>query len=193
MERVSAWVLENACRQLGRWRQQGYACPRIALNLPAGQLAAGDLPERVENALRSAGLKASDLEIEITESSIMEDPGMAVRQLATLRNLGVSLAIDDFGTGYSSLAYLKRLPVHTLKLDRTLIADIESSAADRAICAATITLAHNLDLKVVAEGVETAGQRALLEQLDCDLLQGDLFGGAESAAAAAAHWLVKPT
>ena len=192
MERVGAWVLENACRQLSQWRQQGYACPRIALNLSAGQLAAGDLPERVENALRSAGLKASDLEIEITESSIMEDPGMAVRQLGTLRNLGVSLAIDDFGTGYSSLAYLKRLPVHTLKLDRTLIADIESSAADRAICAAAITLAHNLDLKVVAEGVETAGQQALLVQLDCDFLQGDLFGGAESAAAAAAHWLVKP-
>jgi len=121
------------------------------------------------------GVQGSELELEITETAAMNDPDMAVSQLKLLRELGIWLAIDDFGTGYSSLAYMKRLPIQTLKLDRTFVRDIESDPNDAEISLATIALAHNLGLKVVAEGVETDAQRAFFSTHHCDYLQGYLF------------------
>jgi EAL domain-containing protein (putative c-di-GMP-specific phosphodiesterase class I) len=133
-------------------------------------------------------LAHDELELEITESVAMSDPANAIEQLEALRQLGVTLAIDDFGTGYSSLAYLKRLPIQVLKLDRAFVRDIESDENDAAISAATLALAHSLGLKVVAEGIETEGQSLFLRQHGCDLLQGYLYGRPEAAAALAARW-----
>ena len=118
----------------------------------------------------------------------MNDPERAIAQLKALRDLGVELAIDDFGTGYSSLAYLKLLPIHTLKLDRAFVRDIETDENDAAISAATLALAHNLGLKVVAEGVETEAQRRFLTEHHCDYLQGYLFGKPEPASELSARW-----
>jgi EAL domain-containing protein (putative c-di-GMP-specific phosphodiesterase class I) len=118
----------------------------------------------------------------------MTNPEWAIGQLKALRDLGVELAIDDFGTGYSSLAYLKLLPIHTLKLDRAFVSDIETDENDAAISAATIALAHSLGLKVVAEGIETEGQSRFLREHGCDVLQGYLYGRPEPAAALSERW-----
>ncbi|MCW8881970.1 MAG: EAL domain-containing protein, partial [Sedimenticola sp.] len=126
-------------------------------------------------AIHKHQITEGELELEITETAAMADPELAIRQLNRLSELGVSLAIDDFGTGYSSLAYLKKLPINTLKLDQTFVGDIENDKNDAEICMATIALAHNLGLKVVAEGVETIEQRDFLTKYDCDYLQGYLF------------------
>jgi EAL domain-containing protein (putative c-di-GMP-specific phosphodiesterase class I) len=135
----------------------------------------------VDAVLKRHGLKRGDLELEITESVAMENPKRAIVQLQALHDLGIQLAIDDFGTGYSSLAYLKRLPIQVLKLDRTFVRDIETDPSDAEISAATLALAHNLGLTVVAEGVETEAQREYLLQHQCDFMQGYLFSKPLSA------------
>jgi EAL domain-containing protein (putative c-di-GMP-specific phosphodiesterase class I) len=140
----------------------------------------------VRETLARHGLTGADLELEITESTVMDDPDASIVKLGALRELGITLSIDDFGTGYSSLSYLKRLPIHTLKLDQSFVRDIESDPNDVAICTATIALAHNLGLTVVAEGVETAAQHAFLTSHDCDCLQGYLFSKPVPAAEALA-------
>jgi EAL domain-containing protein (putative c-di-GMP-specific phosphodiesterase class I) len=175
IEALGSWVLEEACRQLSAWRAEGVAGLRMAVNLSAQQLRSLDLVQSVDAALKRHGLKGSDLELEITESVAMENPERAIGQLQALRNLGIQLAIDDFGTGYSSLAYLKRLPIQVLKLDRTFVRDIETDPSDAEISAATLALAHNLGLKVIGEGVETEAQRDYLIAHQCDFLQGFLF------------------
>ena len=147
----------------------------MAVNLSAQQLREPGLVQNVDTLLKRHGLKGSDLELEITESVAMENPERAIGQLQALRDLGIQLAIDDFGTGYSSLAYLKRLPIQVLKLDRTFVRDIETDPSDAEISAATLALAHNLGLKVIAEGVETEAQRDYLIQHQCDFMQGFLF------------------
>ncbi len=172
---LGTWVLDEACRQLGAWRQAGIGGLRMAVNLSAHQLRTQSLVRRVADALERHGLKGEDLELEITESAAMENPECAIDQLQALRELGVQLAIDDFGTGYSSLAYLKRLPIQVLKLDRSFVRDIEIDRSDADISAASLALAHNLGLKVVAEGVETPGQRDFLVRHGCDYLQGYLY------------------
>jgi EAL domain-containing protein (putative c-di-GMP-specific phosphodiesterase class I) len=134
-----------------------------------------DFVRTVVGKLAAHGLPASALTLEITESVAMQRPEQTVVLLQELRKLGVGLAIDDFGTGYSSLSYLKQLPLNCLKLDRSFVNDIEHDANDAAICAATISLAHNLGLAVVAEGVETAPQLDFLRSLGCDAVQGYLF------------------
>lgn len=174
--RLGQWVLEEGCRQLAAWRAAGVSNVRLALNLSAHQLRDTALGEEIRAALVRHGLAAGDLELEITETVAMADPEEAVRQLGALRDLGVAIAIDDFGTGYSSLAYLKRLPIQVLKIDRAFVSDLESDANDAAICSATIALAKSLGLRVVAEGVETQAQRDFLVRLGCDVLQGYLFG-----------------
>jgi EAL domain-containing protein (putative c-di-GMP-specific phosphodiesterase class I) len=175
IEALGSWVLEEACRQLSAWRAGGVEGLRMAVNLSAQQLRSPNLVQSVDAALKRHGLKGSDLELEITESVAMENPQRAIDQLQALRDLGIQLAIDDFGTGYSSLAYLKRLPIHVLKLDRTFVRDIETDPSDAEISAATLALAHNLGLKVIAEGVETEAQRDYLIQHQCDFMQGFLF------------------
>ena len=184
IETLGLWVLDEACGQLAAWRAEGIAGLRMAVNLSAHQLRSPDLVEAVRNALDRHGLRQGDLELEVTESAAMADPEGAIDQLYALQTLGIHLAIDDFGTGYSSLAYLKLLPIQTLKLDRAFVRDIESDENDAAISAATLALAHGLGLKVVAEGVETEGQSRFLRQHGCDFLQGYLYGRPEPAAVA---------
>jgi len=188
IEALGAWVLNEACRQLAEWRVLGATDIRMAVNLSAHQLRAPDLVESVRAALLRHGLGRGDLELEITESAAMENPERAIDRLRALRDLGIHLAIDDFGTGYSSLAYLKLLPIHSLKLDRAFVRDIESDENDAAISAATLALAHSLGLKVVAEGVETEAQRYFLQLHRCDYLQGYLYGKPEPAATWNARW-----
>ena len=175
IEALGNWVLEEACQQLGAWRAEGIEDIRMSVNLSAQQLRAPGLVQSVDAALKRHGLQGSDLELEITESVAMENPERAIGQLQTLRDFGIQLAIDDFGTGYSSLAYLKRLPIQVLKLDRTFVRDIETDPSDAEISAATLALAHNLGLTVIAEGVETEVQRDYLIQHQCDYMQGYLF------------------
>lgn len=183
---MGEWVIGEACRQLRAWRDEGLINITVAVNLSAAQLRSPTLFESVEQALKRHGLSGHDLELEVTESVAMHDPETSIHQLLALRNLGVQLSIDDFGTGYSSLSYLKRLPIHTLKLDQSFVHDIETDPNDVAICAATIALAHNLGLTVVAEGVETAAQRDFLTMHRCDYLQGFFFSKPLPATAAAA-------
>lgn len=172
---LGAWVLDEACRQLAAWKEVGIGRLGMAVNLSARQLQSGDLPGLVHSAMAAYGIDRGDLELEITETAAMLDPERAVQKLWKLRELGVRLAIDDFGTGYSSLSYLKRLPIQSLKLDRSFVGDIENDPNDAEISAATLALAHNLGLSVIAEGVETEVQRAFLANHRCDYLQGYLF------------------
>jgi diguanylate cyclase (GGDEF)-like protein/PAS domain S-box-containing protein len=188
IEELGLWVLNEACRQLAVWRNEGIKELRMAVNLSAHQLRSADLVESVRDAIKKYSLKEGDLELEVTESTAMTNPEWAIGQLKALRDLGVELAIDDFGTGYSSLAYLKLLPIHTLKLDRAFVSDIETDENDAAISAATIALAHSLGLKVVAEGIETEGQSRFLREHGCDMLQGYLYGRPEPAAALSERW-----
>lgn len=175
IEALGEWVLDEACRQLAKWRIEGIKTTHMAVNLSAHQLRSPALVERVGAIMRRHGIQEGELELEVTESAAMDNPEAAIVQLSDLRRLGVKLAIDDFGTGYSSLAYLKRLPIQTLKVDRAFVHDIESDENDAAICAATIALAHKLGLEVVAEGVETMAQHKFLAEHKCNYLQGYLF------------------
>jgi len=176
IEPIGAWVLDVVCRQLAAWESAGFAAVRVAVNLSAQQLRAPELATMVQATLRRHGVAPDRLELEVTESTAMSDPERAIERLHELRAVGVSLAIDDFGTGYSSLAYIKRLPVQTLKIDRSFVMDIETDPNDAAIVAATLALARSLGLATVAEGVETVAQREFLVAHGCDALQGYLLG-----------------
>ena len=178
---IGQWVIQQACRQRALWRAQGIEHLRMAVNLSAHQLRDPTLVAQVQAAMQANQLRGEDLELEVTESVAMSDPQAAIDQLQALRALELTLAIDDFGTGYSSLAYLKRLPIQVLKLDREFVRDIETDPNDAAISAATLALAHSLGMQVVAEGVETPAQRDFLVAQQCDVLQGYLFGKPEPA------------
>lgn len=188
IEPLGEWVLDEACRQLAAWRGAGIRDITMAINLSTRQLHSPNLATMVGEMLRRHGLAGASIELEITESAAMTNPDHAISQLHALRKLGVELAIDDFGTGYSSLAYLKLLPIQTLKLDRTFVRDIETDENDAAISAATLALAHSLGLKVVAEGVETAGQMEFLQRHRCDYLQGYLFDQPQPPEVLLARW-----
>jgi diguanylate cyclase (GGDEF)-like protein/PAS domain S-box-containing protein len=172
---LGRWVLRAACRQAAAWRKAGTGPPSVSVNLSAREIAQPDLVGRVSEALDQAGLDPSGLRLEITETSIMDDPEGAAEVLASLRDLGVRLDIDDFGTGYSSLLYLRRFAVDYLKIDRSFVAGIGENQQDDAIVASVIDLAHAFDLGVVAEGVETVAQADWLERMGCDLGQGFLW------------------
>lgn len=172
---MGSWVIHTACRQLATWRAMGLVDLRVAINLSAQQLLVSDLEETVSASLRDFHLSGSDIELEITESVLMQDPERSIERLGALRKLGVRLSIDDFGTGYSSLAYLRMLPVHAFKLDRGFVWDMGKGGKGWEICATAIGLAQNLGLEVVAEGVETEEQHQQLQALGCHLLQGYLF------------------
>jgi EAL domain-containing protein (putative c-di-GMP-specific phosphodiesterase class I) len=167
--------MDEACRQLAAWRGAGLRL-RVAINLSVQQLRQPEqLLQRLQECLDRHGIDAALLTCEITESAAMDDAAATERVLQRLGQLGVTLAIDDFGTGYSSLAYLRRLPVAQLKIDRSFVQDLETSADARAIVKAVVELAHALGLEVVAEGVETEGQAVVLRAQGCDKLQGYLF------------------
>jgi len=183
---IGEWVLLSACETLAGWRRQGLGEVQMAVNLSARQLRQPGLAGQVARLLERFALPPELLELEITESAAMEDPEATIRNLRSLKDLGVRLAIDDFGTGYSSLAYLKLFPIDRLKLDRTFVKDIETDPNDAAICAATIGLAHMLNLTLIAEGVETPAQQAFLQRLGCDALQGYLCSRPLARDAAAA-------
>ena len=168
------WIFWEACRKLRDFKAGGLRDLRVAVNLSTQQLRHEQLPVVIRGALACYDLEPWDLELEITESTAMQNPEATIRILEQLKDMGIVLAIDDFGTGYSSLSYLKHLPIHRLKLDRSFVKDIESDTNDAAICSATIVLGHNLGLDLVAEGVETVAQRDYLHSIGCDLLQGFL-------------------
>ena len=169
------WIVWETCRQIRRMKESGIHGIRVAINISAQQLRHENLLFLVRGALACYDLSPSDIELEVTESTAMQNPEFTVSILDQLAAMGILLAIDDFGTGYSSLAYLKHLPIKRLKIDRSFVKDIETDANDAAICAATIALGHNLGLELVAEGVETEMQREFLFRLGCDVLQGYLY------------------
>jgi EAL domain-containing protein (putative c-di-GMP-specific phosphodiesterase class I) len=175
---VGEWVLQEVCRQLRAWRDAGLRTLPIAVNLSGRQFLSPDLGTFIERTLESHGIEPALIEFEITESSIMRDTAEAVRTLQYLKALGVGIAIDDFGTGYSSLGYLKRFPIKALKIDRSFVRDICEDNDDATITRAIISMAHNLGLKVVAEGVETRAQLDFLAANACDEVQGYLFSKA---------------
>ncbi len=168
-------VLRKACEDTKRWVDAGLFTGRVAVNIAARQFEIPDLDERIMSILQKAGLSALHLECEITEGTLMQSPENALRMMQRLRERGIHLALDDFGTGYSSLAYLKRFPINTLKIDKAFIDDIATSAEDRHMAQAIITIAHNLGLKVVAEGVEHESQLSILRRYKCEMLQGYLY------------------
>ncbi|WP_306494873.1 bifunctional diguanylate cyclase/phosphodiesterase [Pseudomonas sp. W4I3] len=172
------WVLRQACHDLSLLSDRGYTELTMAVNCSALNLARDELADEIEAALRFAGIAANRLELEVTENALMGNISSTLALLRQIRALGVSLAIDDFGTGYSSLAYLKRLPLNTLKIDRSFIQDIPKSTADSEIVQAIIGMAHTLHLEVVTEGVETQAQFELLLQHGCDFIQGYLLSPA---------------
>lgn len=171
---VGAWVIEAACAQQARWREQGLEPVPVAVNCSARQFHGSSLLQQVASSLRTHRLDGRLLEVEVTESVLMIEPERVGDALRQLKGLGVESAIDDFGTGYSSLAYLKRLPVSTLKVDRAFICNLPGDAEDAAIVQAILALARALRQKVVAEGVESSEQLAFLRAHGCDEYQGYL-------------------
>jgi diguanylate cyclase (GGDEF)-like protein/PAS domain S-box-containing protein len=172
---IGEWVLREACRQQKLWLTAGKKVGRIAVNLSPRQFRQKNFPGKVEAILRETQLAAEHLELEITESCAMEHAGETINQLNQLNQMGMYLAIDDFGTGYSSLAYLQRFPIQKLKIDRSFVNDIHDDMNDAAITKTIIGLAHSMQLRVVAEGVETQHQADWLRQCGCDQAQGFLY------------------
>jgi EAL domain-containing protein (putative c-di-GMP-specific phosphodiesterase class I) len=175
---LGAVVLAEACRQAAQWRATRPGAERleIAVNVPALQLGHPGFVRSIADTLAATGLDPDALWLEITETSIMADADAAAAVLAEVRALGVHLAIDDFGTGYSSLAYLRRFPVETLKIDRSFVAGLGRDREDEAIIEMILALGHTLNLRTVAEGVETPAQLAQLRRLGCDAGQGYYLG-----------------
>jgi diguanylate cyclase (GGDEF)-like protein/PAS domain S-box-containing protein len=173
---LGRWVIQAACRQIRDWRRAGLAPVPVAVNLSARQFASDDLVGDLQQALRQHGVAPAELAVELTESALMADSERASAVLRQLAALGVHISIDDFGTGYSSLSYLKRFPAQTVKIDRSFIHGLPDDSDDAAITQAVIAMAHSLGLTVVAEGVETDAQLAMLRRLGCDEAQGYLLG-----------------
>ncbi|MEE2941229.1 MAG: EAL domain-containing protein [Planctomycetota bacterium] len=172
---IGDWILRESCRQNARWRAMGLPRIRVSVNLSPVQFRKPDLHQDVFRALDDAGLDADGLELEVTESLLMNDPSETAAILGRLRSRGIHISIDDFGTGYSSLSYLKRFPINALKIDRSFVTDVTSNPDDAAIATAIILMGHSLKLSVVAEGVETENQLAFLKVLQCNEVQGYLF------------------
>ncbi|HET8700539.1 MAG TPA: bifunctional diguanylate cyclase/phosphodiesterase, partial [Nitrococcus sp.] len=185
--RLGEWGLQEVCRQLKIWQGEGLVVGRIAVNLSTVQFRYPEFASIVDGILRDASIDTTCLELEITESLAMENPELAAAIVAQLNKLGVRMAIDDFGTGYSSLSYLKRFPVQTLKIDRSLIDELATSRCDAAITIAVIELGHSLGMEVLAEGIETQDQLDFLRRHRCDLGQGTSFAAAMPPAEFAAY------
>jgi EAL domain-containing protein (putative c-di-GMP-specific phosphodiesterase class I) len=175
---ITEWAIAEVCRQIARWRDAGIAPVPVSVNISSRHVQRADLVAPVARALEASGLSAALLELELTETVLMHNLSAALPLLQALKQLGVSISIDDFGTGYSSLAYLKRLPIDTLKIDRSFVRELESSGDNAAIVAAIIAMARSLKLRVVAEGVKTRAQMQALLAEGCHLMQGWLFARA---------------
>lgn len=171
---IGDWVLEEACRKLKSWSEQGVSVPKIAVNISNQQMNA-ELVNRIKHLISDYGCNPVNLELEITESCLMENPEQIAQELSSLKALGISIAIDDFGTGYSSLSYLKQLPINKLKIDRSFISDLQSDENDLAITRAVIAMGQSMHLSVIAEGIENQGQAELLLKLGCFEGQGFLY------------------
>jgi diguanylate cyclase (GGDEF)-like protein len=191
---IGRWVLEEACRQARAWQEQHLSDPPLVMcvNLSARQFQRSNLAQEVAEVLRETGLEQRCLELEITESVVMEDAQSTISTLRELKDLGVRLTIDDFGTGYSSLSYLKRFPIDFLKIDRSFVDGLTKEPEYVEIVSAIVTLAHTLGMQVIAEGVENAEQLAQLRGLGCDLAQGYYFSESLPAEAASAFLATNP-
>lgn len=178
---ISDWVLNTACAQLHRWQQAGWQEPNVAVNLSTREFSRRDLPQRIANALQTHGLKPRQLTLELTESMVMSDPASAAELINELAEMGVKVALDDFGTGYSSLSYLKRFRLGCLKVDRSFVSGTAHSNGDQSIVRAVIALGKTMDMKIIAEGVETLEQANFLRQSGCDDAQGYFYSQPVSA------------
>jgi EAL domain-containing protein (putative c-di-GMP-specific phosphodiesterase class I) len=172
---IGEWVLQTACRQNQAWQDAGLAPITISVNVSPRQFEEKRLVERVAQALSDSGLDPGYLELEVTESLIMRDLAQSVGKMRELEAMGISLSIDDFGTGYSSLSALKSFPIKRLKIDKSFVSELADDLDDQAIAMAVISLGHKLNLRVIAEGVETEQQCNFLRDNDCDEMQGYLF------------------
>ncbi|HEY9297203.1 MAG TPA: EAL domain-containing protein, partial [Phormidium sp.] len=181
---IGEWVLRTACQQNKLWQQAGLTPIRIAVNLSARQFQQKDLVKTIAKVLYETGLEPEYLEIEITETIAIQDIDFTISVLHSLRSMGIHISMDDFGTGYSSLWSLKRFPLDKLKIDRSFIHDFLGTPKDAAIITAIIDLGHALDLKLIAEGVETAEQLKFLRSINCDAIQGYFFSPPVTAKAA---------
>ncbi|TDF39974.1 EAL domain-containing protein [Alteromonadaceae bacterium M269] len=178
---IGEMVLRKACKDTQRWVKEGLFTGRVAINISARQFELPDLDDRITKILKQTGLSPLHLECEITEGTLMQHPDESLMLMERLRERGIHLALDDFGTGYSSLAYLKQFPLNTLKIDKAFIDGIATSSVDRHMISAIINIAHNLGLKVVAEGVEQEEQLSILRSYECEMIQGYLFSKPLSA------------
>jgi len=172
---IGEWVLRTACRQTRAWRDQGFPLQRIAVNVSVKQFTHTNFLEMVRNVLADTALEPNLLEIEITESLLVQDTHTINDILQSLKDMNVRIAIDDFGTGYSSLSRLKEMPIDCLKIDRSFVSGIHGGPRDQSIICAIIAMAEGMDLKVIAEGVETSGQVHFLREKQCQEAQGFLF------------------
>ncbi|WP_338568373.1 EAL domain-containing response regulator [Pseudomonas canadensis] len=172
---VGRWVIEAVCQQIGAWQRSAIGAVEVSVNVSGHQLIEGDLIADIARILAQTGVEPHWLEVELTEGSLMENTQHTIASLQRLHAMGVKISIDDFGTGYSSLAYLRRFPIDTLKIDIAFIREVTSNPQDAAITRTIIELAHSLNLRAVAEGVETQAQLAFLKDAGCDQIQGYLF------------------
>jgi len=180
---IGEWMLNSACQQLQTWKTLGLPAVRLAINISPRQMEQPAFVDHILDALHRHGLDQGVLEVEITENLIMKDVERTVEKLKQLSASGIKIAIDDFGTGYSSLNYLKKFPIHTIKIDQSFIADIERDG-DTSIVTAIIAMAKGLHLNLIAEGVETENQLAFLRKMECDEIQGFLLSAPLTAQAA---------
>ena len=172
IEQIFEWVLHTACSQIQLWRKSGLSLVPVAVNVNPIQLNQSGFAQIIINALKESGLEPGSLELEITESAVMHHPELTVEILSQLQGMGVQLSVDDFGTGFSSLSYLARLPIHKLKIAEPFVRDMMTSKDAATIISAIIGMAKKLELRVIAEGVETAAQLAFLKESGCDEIQG---------------------
>jgi len=178
--RLGGWVLREACAQIAAWQRDGLRMP-VSVNLSIHQFHHADVGETVREVVRETGIEPALLELEITESTLMQDEQGIVAALDGLREIGIRISLDDFGTGYSSFAHLRRLPVDTLKIDRSFVVDVADDEEDAALAASIVSMGRALRLEVIAEGVETAAQRDVLAAAGCDAMQGFLVSPAVPA------------
>ena len=178
---IGEWVLREACAQVASWINEGLPAVNVAVNISAHQFRQNNLTDRISEILAETGMSTDNLELEMTESMLMEGADETIRVFSALKDMGLRLSIDDFGTGYSSLSYLTRFPIYALKIDRSFVAGLPDDRDAVAIAKAIVSMAKNLRLNIIAEGVETKGQEVFLHALGCDIGQGYLYSKPVSA------------